>query len=82
MTDDYLDYERERWLDELYEEYRPQAVEDFTTDRLRSYYLENQDIARPCLKHYWTRALSRLRPQGQHFCSPPPPRRSESRPRF
>lgn len=47
MTDDYSDYERERWLDELYEEHKPQAIEDFTTDRLRSYYIANPDLARP-----------------------------------
>jgi len=46
MTDSFLDYERERWLEELYEEYRPQAIEDFTTDRLRSYYLANPELAR------------------------------------
>jgi len=49
LSDDYLNYERERWLDDLYEEHKPQAIEDFTTDRLRSFYISNPGLARDSL---------------------------------
>lgn len=36
--------EREEWLDQLYEEHREQAIEEFTEERLQSYYRNNPEL--------------------------------------
>lgn len=45
MTEDEARYEQ--WMDDLYEEHRERAIEEFTTDRLKSYYLGNPWVLRP-----------------------------------
>ena len=42
MTPDEARYEQ--WLDEIYSEHKEQAIEEFTTDRLQSFYLDHPDI--------------------------------------
>lgn len=37
---------------ELYAEHKAQAIEEFTTERLRSYYLNNPQVMRPALDAY------------------------------
>lgn len=37
----------EDYMEKLYEEHRNIAIEDFTSERLVSYYLENNDLAKP-----------------------------------
>lgn len=40
---------QEEWLDVLYNEHREQAMEEFTAERLHSYYLDNRSINQPAL---------------------------------
>lgn len=49
MSMDYWEYQQEAayeaYMDEMYEnEFRERAIEEFTEERLRSYYLENPEI--------------------------------------
>ncbi|MCE2434093.1 MAG: hypothetical protein J4F29_14420 [Candidatus Latescibacteria bacterium] len=37
----------EQWLDELYAEYKEVAIEEFTSQRLQSFYLANPNIIQP-----------------------------------
>ena len=37
----------EEWMDELYREHKEQAIEEFTGERLKSFYLAHPLIARP-----------------------------------
>lgn len=45
MTEEEARYEQ--WMDDLYAEHSKQAVEEFTADRLRSYYQANPCVAKP-----------------------------------
>ena len=39
----------EQWLDELYAEYKETAIEEFTSERLQSFYVDNPEIIQaPC----------------------------------
>jgi hypothetical protein len=44
------DYRYDEWMDSLYEEFRPQAVDEFTAERLQSYYLANRLISDPAAR--------------------------------
>lgn len=43
ITPDEARYEQ--WMDELYEEHREQAIEEFTTERMQSFYVGNPVVA-------------------------------------
>jgi len=45
MTEEEARYEQ--WMDDLYAEHSKRAVEEFTGDRLRSYYQANPRVAKP-----------------------------------
>ena len=47
MTEEEARYEQ--WMDDLYSEHSKQAVEEFTTERLRSYYQANPRVAKPVI---------------------------------
>jgi hypothetical protein len=47
MTEDEARYEQ--WMEELYAEHSKQAIEEFTADRLQSFYLKNPVLAKPPL---------------------------------
>ena len=40
-------------VEELYPEFRDQAIDEFTTERLQSYYLRNPDILSPGIRMYF-----------------------------
>lgn len=42
----------EAFVEELYEEHKEQAIDEFVTERLRSYYLANPDVMAPALQMY------------------------------
>lgn len=42
MSEDEARYEE--WMDQLYREHKEQAIEEFATDRLRSFYLQNPSL--------------------------------------
>jgi hypothetical protein len=50
MTMTEQEAQREQWLDDLYAEHKEQAIEEFTTDRLQSYYLKNPLLAEPSIR--------------------------------
>ena len=39
--------QHEEWLDQLYEEHKDQAIEEFTEERLQSYYRNNPELVQP-----------------------------------
>ena len=41
------DYAQDQYLADLYEEHREEALEEFTEERLRSYYDKNELLAQP-----------------------------------
>ena len=45
MTPDEAAYEE--YMDKLYEEHRKEAIEEFTDERLQSYYIDNKLLAKP-----------------------------------
>ena len=47
--EDYHDYKQDQMLTDLYEEFKDQAIEEFTFERLRSYYLANRFLAKPAV---------------------------------
>ena len=48
-SEHYHEYMQEQALEDLYEEFKEQAIEEFTSERLRSYYLANPLLAKPAL---------------------------------
>jgi len=48
MTEEEARYEQ--WMEELYEEHSKQAIEEFTTERLQSYYVDNTMVAEAALR--------------------------------
>lgn len=56
MSFDRYEAEQEEWYshlaEELYEEHKEQAIGEFVTKRLRSYYLRNPDVTVPALRMY------------------------------
>lgn len=48
MTEEEARYEQ--WMEELYDEHREQAIEEFTTERLQSYYVDNPMVAEAALR--------------------------------
>ncbi len=46
----YEQYLEEQYMDELYEKHRVEAIEEFTTERLSSYYSENRLLAKPAFE--------------------------------
>lgn len=49
MSMDLWEYEYDQALSDLYEEHKVEAINEFTTERLTSYYLENCDLAKPAV---------------------------------
>lgn len=45
MTED--EYAYDEYMTELYEEHKQQAIEEFTFERLQSYYIDNLLLAKP-----------------------------------
>ena len=50
MSMSYDEAAREQYLDDLYEEHRKEAIEEFTFERLSSYYSENKQLAKPAFE--------------------------------
>jgi len=59
----YPDYAQEQYEAELYEEHRKEALEEFTAERLHSFYLAHPDVARAALT-----ALGDARTLERHHC--------------
>jgi HEPN domain-containing protein len=64
--------ERDAALDEMYERISEQAISEFTSDRLRSYYLSNPMVMRPAVDAL--QEAQKLKANGHHtaavvFCS-------------
>ncbi len=63
MSMSYEEAAREQYLDDLYEEHRKEAIEEFTSERLSSYYIENKQLAKPAFEALSdARELSALKP--------------------
>ena len=45
----YYDYMEEQYMSELYEEHKKEAIEEFTVERLQSYFLANKLLAKPAV---------------------------------
>src|SRR5262249_9445644 len=56
MSYDEHDAAYDEWMDELYREHKKEAISEFTTERLQSYFLDNPEVAKPS-----TSALSEAR---------------------
>ncbi len=56
MSIDWYEAEQEaaydRFVEELYLEHKERAIDEFVTDRLKSYYLANPDVAVPALQMF------------------------------
>ena len=51
MYDDhYHEYMQDQAMEDLYEEFREQAIEEFAIARLKSYYLDNRLLAKPAVE--------------------------------
>lgn len=50
MSMSYDEAAYEQYMDDLYEEHRKEAIEEFTADRLSSYYSENKLLAKPAFE--------------------------------
>lgn len=48
MTED--EYAYDQYMSELYEEHKKEAIEEFTSERLRSYYSDNRLLAKPAFE--------------------------------
>lgn len=57
--DDWQDAQREEGLAALYEEFKPQAIEEFVNDRMRSFYCENPTLLESAV-HYLDEGRSYL----------------------
>lgn len=71
-TDAAIDEMYARISEELYPEHREQAVNEFTADRLRSYYLSNPMVMRPAVDTL--QEVQKLKANGHHaavvvFCA-------------
>lgn len=63
MSISYDEAAREQYLEDLYEEHRKEAIEEFTSERLSSYYSENKQLAKPAFEALSdAKALSALNP--------------------
>ncbi len=47
----YHEYMQDQAMEDLYEEFKEQAIEEFTFERLRSYYLANKCLAKPAVDY-------------------------------
>jgi len=45
MSYDEYDAARDQWMDDLYKEHKEEAISEFTTERLHSYFLANPTLA-------------------------------------
>ena len=48
--DNWADYAQDEYETKLYEEHREEAIREFKSDRIGSYYRTNPDVARPAAK--------------------------------
>lgn len=63
MSMDLWEYEYDQAMSDLYEEHKVEAINEFTTERLTSYYLENCNLAKPAINSLnEARALSERHP--------------------
>ena len=56
MSYDEHDAAYDEWMDKLYREHKKEAISEFTTERLQSYFLDSPEVAKPS-----TSALSEAR---------------------
>jgi len=50
MSYDEHDAAYDSYMEELYKEHRKEALEEFTSERLQSFYVKNPDLAKPALQ--------------------------------